>query len=522
MSDTEMFRELLSSNPYAIIELFELHLDQELHGSNEIVRFHAGVNELQFPDAIIWQGQPYQPLPIEVDGFEYNGTGQLPRPTVRVSNLLGSISALLLGVNEITPGNDLTGAKFIRIRTLSRFLDPKNFQSQVNPYGTPANEEMPREIYYIDRKSAENREIVEFELASVFDLAGVRAPKRQVIANVCQWKYRGAECGYSGSNYFDEYDNPIGSTPATNFNATAFGNSISAGETLNAGDAIVSSNGWFRSIMQSDGNFVTYDKAGTVRWASNTAYGTGYTYSLAMQTDGNLVIYKSGEAIWATNTNLKADLSGLTFVGWYPTDVNIGRSGGFGYECVGFSPTATGQTRTETESFTVDGRSLTLELQFTSYEIPEGHYSEESYGWGLSSLSLTTSSGITSSSGTFYNGEVINLAKDLAFTNPFAVNTLDRSVLRSAGPSFMVSTTVNYTNNTLTLGTNSVLTLTTSAGGILGTFGSSTSQEPLISTGTGDPLKDVCGKRISSCKKRFGEYAELPFGSFPSVGSFYS
>ena len=31
----------------------------------------------------------------------------------------------------------------------------------------------------MDRKATENREIVEFELAAVFDLAGVRAPKRQ-------------------------------------------------------------------------------------------------------------------------------------------------------------------------------------------------------------------------------------------------------------------------------------------------------------------------------------------------------
>ena len=29
---------------------------------------------------------------------------------------------------------------------------------------------------------------------------------------------------------------------------------------------------------------------------------------------------------------------------------------------------------------------------------------------------------------------------------------------------------------------------------------------------------DVCGKRLSSCKKRFGENAELPFGSFPAAG----
>ena len=274
--------------------------------------------------------------------------------------------------------------------------------------------------------------------------------------------------------------------------------------------------------MQSDGNFVTYDKAGNVVWASNTSYGTGPTYSLALQTDGNLVIYRNGEAIWATNTNLKATLSGLSFVGWYPTDVEIGRSGGFGYECVGSSPVLPGQTSTQTESFTVDGRSLTLELQFESFEIPEGHYSGQSYGWGLSSLNLTTSSGITSSSGTFYNGEVINLPKTLSISNPFRANNPAVRFLTSAGPSFMVSTTVGYTNNTLSLGVNSVLTFTTSAGGILGTFGSSVSSEPLVVTGTGDPLKDVCGKRITSCKKRFGEYAELPFGSFPSVGTFYS
>ncbi len=29
---------------------------------------------------------------------------------------------------------------------------------------------------------------------------------------------------------------------------------------------------------------------------------------------------------------------------------------------------------------------------------------------------------------------------------------------------------------------------------------------------------DVCGKRLASCKLRFGETAELPFGGFPGVG----
>ena len=52
--------------------------------------------------------------------------------------------------------------------------------SQSNPYGTPdPTAEYPQEIYKIDRKSAENRDVVQFELASVFDLAGIRAPNRQ-------------------------------------------------------------------------------------------------------------------------------------------------------------------------------------------------------------------------------------------------------------------------------------------------------------------------------------------------------
>ena len=51
---------------------------------------------------------------------------------------------------------------------------------QVNPFGTPdPTAEFPQEIYKIDRKSNENREVVTFELAAVFDLAGIRAPKRQ-------------------------------------------------------------------------------------------------------------------------------------------------------------------------------------------------------------------------------------------------------------------------------------------------------------------------------------------------------
>ena len=178
MSSAAIVSNLQNINPSAIIELFTLQLDNSLHGATTIYRFHAG-SSLKDNGEIVWAGNSYQRFPVKAEGFQY-GKGQLPRPTLTVSNALGTITAILLNVNTTTTGNDLTGATVTRIRTLARFLDAANFPSNVNPYGTPdATAEFPQEIYKIDRKAAENRDFVQFELASVFDLAGIRAPKRQ-------------------------------------------------------------------------------------------------------------------------------------------------------------------------------------------------------------------------------------------------------------------------------------------------------------------------------------------------------
>jgi len=192
--------ELQAIAPSAIIELFELQLNTAIQGTSTLYRFHAGVNLTGGNGDVVWAGNTYSKFPIEAEGFEYSGNGQLPRPKIRVSNILGTITAIILA----TP---LEGAKVTRVRTMARYLDAVNFASGVNPYGTPdPAAEWPREVYYIDRKSTETRDVVEFELAAAFDLQGVRAPKRQCISNICQWVYRSAECSYSGSSYFTEND----------------------------------------------------------------------------------------------------------------------------------------------------------------------------------------------------------------------------------------------------------------------------------------------------------------------------
>ncbi len=179
MSTDLVFSDLQKVNPSAIIELFTLQLDSNLHGANTVYRFHAGTN-LDANGKIVWAGNEYLRFPVEATGFAYQ-RGQLPRPVLSVSNMgTPTLSAILLTVNQTTAGNDLAGAIVTRIRTMARFLDAVNFSGSTNPFGTPdPTAEFKREVFTIDRKTNETREVIEFELAAAIDMAGIRSPKRQ-------------------------------------------------------------------------------------------------------------------------------------------------------------------------------------------------------------------------------------------------------------------------------------------------------------------------------------------------------
>ena len=190
--------ELQKINPSSIVELFQLELDTAIHGSNTKYYFHNGTNNNENSN-VIFDNIEYTKMPIEADGFEFNGK-QLPRPRLTISNILGTFTTILLTLPQ-----GLEGAKVTRIRTLERYIDNTNFtggqillengsnillengsaiemESGLNPFGTPdPTATFPNEIYYIDRKVTENRDIIQFQLTASFDLDGVRLPKRQVL-----------------------------------------------------------------------------------------------------------------------------------------------------------------------------------------------------------------------------------------------------------------------------------------------------------------------------------------------------
>lgn len=195
MSTPQSIQEQLQSlQPSAIIELFQLQLTAAVNGIDTTFYYHAGTNELLAD--IVFDQIAYTAYPIEVEGFEVTGKGTLPRPTMRVANVDNSISELLLLYNPLQ-------AKVTRIRTCKKFLDAVNF-SGGNPTADPTAK-FEDEIWYIDRVANENPQVVEFELTSKLDLTNLALPRRQVLEH-CPWKYRGAECGYTGKRYFDVND----------------------------------------------------------------------------------------------------------------------------------------------------------------------------------------------------------------------------------------------------------------------------------------------------------------------------
>lgn len=110
-------------------------------------------------------------------------------------------------------------------------------------------------------------------------------------------------------------------------------NTLKSGASLAVGQQLVSENGTFNMILQTDGNFVLY-RGTKALWASNTQgvdaakvtmekggnlvlldTGNNVVWEsatdgepgayLIVQDDGNAVIYISTGAIWATNTSDK-------------------------------------------------------------------------------------------------------------------------------------------------------------------------------------------------------------------------
>lgn len=159
-------------------------------------------------NTMVFDGHDYIPIAVNVTGFEWNGQGTLPTPTLQISNVNRVLAS---SVNSL---KSLVGAKFTRIRTFRKHLDDGS-----DPDPTLI---FPKEIYRINRKTAQNKVYLEFQLASALDQEGVKIPGRVCLRNTCTHRYRmwdpdtltfdytRATCPYVGSTYFKATDEVTG------------------------------------------------------------------------------------------------------------------------------------------------------------------------------------------------------------------------------------------------------------------------------------------------------------------------
>ena len=236
--------ELANLNPSAIVTFFEIDVTNVMESNNisnlgaeadaygvtqtvqdNILRFHNSINV--FNSFLKWQGNTYYPAPIQGEGFETSSRGTLPTPVLMIATQGSQQDLMGLLRHQIRKFGDIVGAKVTRIRTFAKYLDIDNFlavnaEGKVSPnaledmatenlgeiplgFEPDPYAELPRDIYYIERKESENKSILRYQLSSNLDLEGIQIPKRMILANRCMFDYRGPGCWYQHKYDIESY-----------------------------------------------------------------------------------------------------------------------------------------------------------------------------------------------------------------------------------------------------------------------------------------------------------------------------
>jgi phage-related protein len=481
--------EIQKLSPSSIIELYEIDASNI---GGDIYRFHSGKNGLT--SDVVWAGQTYSAFPIEVSGFEWNGKGQLPRPKVNVGNALGTISALVLTYQ------DLIGCKFTRIRTLQKFLDAVNFPPQRNllaytesfdvssiwiqnsvSVGTSAN--VTGVLSPIGTSNVEK--LIESDTTTTFrllrqDFGSTLAAGSDITFSVyvkrVERNVRLAIVGKDAVGYGVNFDLVAGTGTGT----------IGTG-LLNYGIS-AAGNDWWRCWISVDLGLGASTPQARIQLLS------GSTQSYAG-------VVGSGVYIWGAQAETTTPPSKYQAV----TGASFSRN-----------PTADPTAEFARDVYFVDRKSqetriavefeLSAALDLTGVGLPRRQVIQNYCPWQYRGTECgwtgdASGSGTYSITGTTLTATVTN--------HKLAVG--DAVYLNLSGGTgdgqYMVVTAPTASTFTVT-----VAATVTGSGTLTITQFFDTNDEPVTLIAS-----DVCGKRLASCRARFG-FGELPFGGFPASG----
>ena len=458
-------QEVRNSWHDSIVELFELDLEPITEDANDKYYFTGDI----FPDGtkIQWQGEVYEPFPISITGFETTTKGTIPQPELTVANVLGTLAA---ATNAF---DDLVGAKITRRRTLGKYLD-----NGTNP---DVSEEFPEDVYYIERKTSETSLSISWQLASKIDLEGLQIPRRIITQNYCVWKYRGAECGYSGPPVANDRDGPLAGD-----GSAASANYIQALKAFSAAQSAARNAEYVFNLVE--GQVASSCDTSTLPISETYSKLTGPYYSFAIVVDsqplfgvveGGAVDITSPSADYRATRSVRGSFENFVDT----TGLEVGNS--------------IGPLREINQFEMVEGQlknvaSFYSESAPVSFAFPEPSGSDQIGIVNGNIVPLVTSG----------PGYYVGSQRKSRLTGIFAVGRIDKDG--------------TVCESSIELVAAAEEALTEANGQLEAAESSLAAATAALPNNSALFQQDICGKRLNSCKLRFGA-RELPFGAFPGA-----
>lgn len=531
IANSAVLTELYKYNPSALIELYELDLTplQEYYTSKgqpittTKYYFHNGYNQRHGTvDADVDWGSPqntYSAMPIQLEGLEVSSAGQVPRPTLTVSNLNGNFGSLCKAYAN------LIGARVTRIRTLVKFLNSSNFPTTNLLTNTEAFDTWTQDVDANTTVTANAATAPDGTLTADKLFEANTTPSNHGVTkdftvaasnvNVCCSVYLKAA---GRTNAALRFRNKANSTSGASFNLSA--GTISGttlGSVLRSGIQPMG-NDWYRCwIVCSSGTGATVPRIEIYTDTDNNPSTISYAGTL---NSGIFVWGAQAEVI--TNTTLTPSL----------------------YQAVGATvgnPTADPFAKFPDDVFFIDRMSeevpgrITFELapawDVEGIQLPRRQvvanicpwtYTEDPCTWivagvtGINNFVGTSSSSVEVnkaffSQRTITNGNGSGALLQVRITAPGSAYSAQTILVRSPGKNYAIGNTLTIKGSNLG-GVDGVNDLTVTINQLTSDIYYD-SNDLIVTTAS----QDQCGKRLTSCKIRFGSLS-LPFGGFPSAG----
>jgi len=184
-------QKLITDSPY--IELFAVDLSKQGGTTHYLAGGTLDGSNIEY------DSNEYTPIPIEIKGMERSADGQMPRPTLTVSNVTRSL------LPHVINYNDFLNCTVTVTRLFKKYLDGES--------KADTNAHFPSESFKVNRKLKQNPVEISFELIAPLDLEHIKLP-RERVSSICSQTYR----VWNGVSF--DYTNA--SCPYTNTDSTSF------------------------------------------------------------------------------------------------------------------------------------------------------------------------------------------------------------------------------------------------------------------------------------------------------------